>query len=92
METSTHTEQETARTIGAGSTTDNFLFHPFFNGDFCQRSAIVAPVTPNPPFLDPLLLHIRLPTLWANKYAFNIMHFSRLFHTPLPCLCWPRMA
>jgi hypothetical protein len=32
--TSTHREKETARRIGAGSTTDDFFFHPFLNGNF----------------------------------------------------------
>jgi hypothetical protein len=78
--------------IGAGSTTNDFLFHSFFNRNFRQRSTIVALVTANPPFFNPLFLHIRLPALRAHKHAFDIMHFPRLFHTHLSCLCWPRMA
>ncbi len=80
------------RRIGAGSTADYFLFHPFFNRDFRQRSAIVTLVTANPPFFDPLFLHVRLSTLRANKHAFDVMYFPRFFHAPLPGLSWPRMA
>ena len=78
--------------VSTGSTTDNFLFHPFFNGDFCQRSVIVALVAANPPFFNPLFLHVRLTALRAHKYAFDIMDFSCLFHTLTPCLFGPRIA
>lgn len=78
--------------VSTGSTTDNFLFHPFFNGDFRQRSAIVALVTANPPFFNPLFLHVRLPTFRTHKYTFYIMHFSGLFHTLTPYFYQLRMA
>jgi len=54
----THRKKKTVRRIGAGSTTDNFLFHSLLNGDFRQRSAIIALVAANPPFFNPLFLHI----------------------------------
>lgn len=70
-----------------GSTTDNFFFHPFFNGDFRQRSSIVTFVTTNSPFFDPLFLHVRLPALRADKHAFDIVHFPYFFHAFLSHRC-----
>ena len=81
--TSNHREKQSVRRIGVYSTTDDFFFHPFFNGNLCQRSAIIALVTANPPFFDPFFLHIRLPTLRTHKYAFHVVHFPRLFHASL---------
>ncbi len=71
--------------VSTGSTTDNFFFHPFFNRNFRQRSAIVALVTANPPFFNPLFLHVRLPALRTHKNAFHIMDFPCLFHASLSC-------
>ena len=70
------------RVEGAGEdlVTKRFLFHMLFNRYFRQGSAIRTAVATDPPLLDPLLLHIGLPTPRTHKHALFIEHPSLFLH------------
>lgn len=71
-------------TVAITLPTKRFLFHAFFDGDVCERSAIVASMASDAPCFDPFLLHIRLAALRAHKYPFDVVNFSNFFHIRLP--------
>src|SRR6266508_740404 len=48
-----------------------------------QAPPIVALVAADPPFFDPFLLHVRLPTLGTDEHALHEMHHALFFHARL---------
>src|SRR5206468_11747449 len=50
----------------------------------CQRAAIVAFVTADPPLLNPFFLDVGLPALRADEDALDVMDLPLLFHNQLP--------
>lgn len=45
-----------------------------------QSPSIITFMTPDPPFLQPFLLHEILMTFWAGEYPLYIMHLFPIFH------------
>src|SRR6185436_12779361 len=62
------------------SMSDRFLVHVLFDRHLRQGPAIVALVTADPKFFDPLFLNIGLAALRTDKYALLVMHHAFFFH------------
>src|SRR5689334_6989779 len=60
--------------------TDGFLIHMLFHGYLGQRPPIVAFMTADPPFFDPLFLNIGLTALWTDKHALFVQDTALFVH------------
>jgi len=59
---------------------NRLLVHVLFHRHLGQRSSIIALMTADPPFLEPLLLNVGLSTFGTNKDALLVENHPLFFH------------
>ena len=65
------------------SMSNRLLVHVLFHRHLSQRPSIIALMTADPPFLEPLILNVGLPTLGTHEDAFFVENLPLFFHRAL---------
>jgi hypothetical protein len=66
-----------------GSPAKRFLFHPLFDGDIREGSAILAAMAAHSPGFNPFFLDVRLTAARAHKHTLDVMDLANFLHTGL---------